>query len=310
MDAPISCKNLVKHYGEKVAVSGIDLTVRPGICFGLLGPNGAGKTTTVEMLVGLHAPTSGSMKLFGAEWGAGQDHVIRQRVGVQLQETQLADKLTVEEVITLFRSFYEKGRRVDQLIRLVDLEAERHQRFHTLSGGQKQRVALATALAGAPDLLFLDEPTTGLDPRARQSLWKVVESFRDGGGTVVLTTHYMDEAAVLCDEIAVMDSGKIIAQGTPRALIDSLGEVQFVEFELADAPPEFSPRDLEAVRHVQAVDQLRDRIRLTIPRELSVLSSVLASLAEAHVTPRGLTTHQATLDDVFLSLTGKALTDD
>jgi ABC-2 type transport system ATP-binding protein len=231
-------------------------------------------------------------------------------MGVQLQETQLADKLTVEEVITLFRSFYEKGRRVDQVIRLVDLETERNQRFHTLSGGQKQRVALATALVGAPDLLFLDEPTTGLDPRARQSLWKVVESFREEGGTVVLTTHYMDEAAILCDEIAVMDSGKIIAQGTPRALIDSLGEVQFVEFELADAPSGFSPRDLEDVRHVQAVDLIRDRIRLTIPRELSVLSSVLSSLADAQITPRGLTTHQATLDDVFLSLTGKALSDD
>jgi ABC-2 type transport system ATP-binding protein len=307
---PISCENLVKNYGDKVAVAGINLKVRQGICFGLLGPNGAGKTTTVEMLVGLHPPTSGCMRLFGLGWGEGHDQEIRERVGVQLQETQLADKLTIEEVVRLFRSFYKKGRSVDQLIALVGLEGERKQRFHTLSGGQKQRVALATALAGAPDLLFLDEPTTGLDPRARQVLWKVVEQFRDAGGTIVLTTHYMDEAAVLCDEIAVMDHGKIIAQGTPRALIDSLGEVQFVDFEIASAPPGFTPRDLEAIDAVLAVDEHRNRTRLTIGRKLTDLSSVLSSLSEAGVTPRGLTTHQATLDDVFLALTGKALTDD
>lgn len=307
MTFPISCKNLVKKYGEKAAVDGIDLEVREGICFGLLGPNGAGKTTTVEMLEGLHAPTSGTIELFGVEWGKGKDQFLRDRMGVQLQDTQLADKLKVVEVIQLFRSFYEEGRNVEELIELVDLKSERNQRFHTLSGGQKQRVALATALAGDPDLLFLDEPTTGLDPRARQSLWKVVERFREGGGTIVLTTHYMDEAAVLCDEIAVMDLGKLIAQGSPRALIDSLGEVQFVEFEIASAPDDFSLSRLENIPHVVAAELRREKYRLTMGRDLRTLTSVLEALEHLNVTPRGLTTHQATLDDVFLSLTGKEL---
>lgn len=307
MTLPISCKNLIKKYGEKTAVSGIDLEVRQGICFGLLGPNGAGKTTTIEMLEGLHAPTSGTIELFGVEWGKGKDQFLRDKMGVQLQDTQLADKLTVVEVIQLFRSFYDEGRNVEELIELVDLKAERNQRFHTLSGGQKQRVALATALAGDPDLLFLDEPTTGLDPRARQSLWKVVERFREGGGTIVLTTHYMDEAAVLCDEIAVMDLGRLIAQGSPRALIDSLGEVQFVEFEVASAPDEFSLSQLESIPHVTAAELRREKYRLTMGRDLRTLTSVLEGLERLNVTPRGLTTHQATLDDVFLSLTGKEL---
>jgi ABC-2 type transport system ATP-binding protein len=307
MAHPISCQNLVKKYGDKVAVAGIDLEVEKGICFGLLGPNGAGKTTTVEMLEGLHAPTSGTMKLFGQEWGQGNDQLIREKMGVQLQDTQLADKLTVEEVIRLFRSFYERGRTVESLIELVGLMKERAQRFHTLSGGQKQRVALATALAGDPELLFLDEPTTGLDPRARQALWKVVEQFREEGGTIVLTTHYMDEAAVLCDEIAVMDLGKIIARGSPRALIDSLGEVQFVEFEIATAPDDFSIEKLRQIQGVQNVEERREKYRLTIARDLRALSIVLEALGTLGVTPRGLTTHQATLDDVFLSLTGKEL---
>ncbi len=310
MTEPIFCQDLVKKYGEKTAVAGIDLEVPAGICFGLLGPNGAGKTTTVEMLEGLNTATSGQMKLFGVEWGTGRDQYIRDRMGVQLQDTQLADKLTVLEVVQLFRSFYERGRAVSELLELVQLKEEQHQRFHSLSGGQKQRVALATALAGAPELLFLDEPTTGLDPRARQLLWEVVERFREGGGTVVLTTHYMDEAAVLCDEIAVMDHGKIIARGSPRSLIDSLGEVQFVEFEVADAPADFSAKQLASLNEVQKVDERRGRIRLTIPRELIALTNVLQALSAAQVSPRGLTTHQATLDDVFLSLTGKGLADD
>lgn len=308
--SPIVCEKLVKRYGDKTAVAGLDLEVRPGICFGLLGPNGAGKTTTVEMLEGLHPPTSGSMRLFGDSWGSGRDQEIRERIGVQLQETQLADKLTVREVIQLFRSFYQRGRDVDELIRTVRLEEESNQRFHTLSGGQKQRVALAAALAGAPDLLFLDEPTTGLDPRARQVLWSVVERFRDEGGTVVLTTHYMDEAAVLCDDIAVMDLGRIIARGTPRSLIDSLGNVQFVEFEIHTPPADFTPASLEQCSAVQRVEERRGRVRLTIDRDLAALTSVLAALQEAQVVPVGLSTHQATLDDVFLHLTGKGLSDE
>lgn len=300
----IACESLVKHYGSKVAVAGIDLVVRRGQCFGLLGPNGAGKTTTVEMLEGLHEPTSGSIRIFGARWGTGRDQWIRERFGVQLQDTQLADKLTVEEVLTLFRSFYSAGRAVDELIATLDLEGERHQQFSKLSGGQKQRVAIATALAGAPDLLFLDEPTTGLDPRARQTLWGVVEAFRSGGGTVLLTTHYMEEAAVLCDELAVMDRGRIIAQGTPRSLVDSLGEVQFVDFECSETPNDAA---LTALPAVHAVDRRGARYRLRIERSLAALTSVLEELGRQGVIPIGLSTHQATLDDVFLHLTGRDL---
>ncbi len=305
MSSPaIACESLVKHYGEKVAVDGLNLRVPQGQCFGLLGPNGAGKTTTVEMLEGLHAPTSGTIRLFGMGWGNGQDHRLRERFGVQLQDTQLADKLRVEEVLTLFRSFYSRGRRVEELIDELDLGAFRRQQFHQLSGGQKQRVAVATALVGDPDLLFLDEPTTGLDPRARKSLWSVIERFRDGGGTVLLTTHYMEEAAMLCDHIAVMDRGKIIASDSPRALVDRLGDVQFMDFESADS------LDADALRALDFVEDVVERgrhYRVTLRRDLSALSLVISELSRQGVQPVGLSTHQATLDDVFLHLTGREL---
>jgi ABC-2 type transport system ATP-binding protein len=305
MSAPaIRCQSLVKIYGDKVAVAGIELTVEVGECFGLLGPNGAGKTTTVEMLEGLTKPDSGTVELFGLPWGKGQDRELQERLGVQLQDTQLADKLMVEEVLRLFRSFYRKGRSVDDLVRELDLEAERKQQYHKLSGGQKQRVALGTALAGDPELLFLDEPTTGLDPRARQQLWKIVQGFQSRGRSVLITTHYMEEAAALCDRIAVMDHGKIIALGTPRSLVDGLGLVQFVEFETKQAPDEAA---LSALPAVETVARRGEGYRLRIDRSLSALSSVLNELERQKVTPIGLSTHQATLDDVFLHLTGRAL---
>ena len=300
----IRCQSLVKCYGEKLAVAGIELTVEVGECFGLLGPNGAGKTTTVEMLEGLTKPDSGTVELFGLPWGKGQDHELQERLGVQLQDTQLADKLMVEEVLRLFRSFYRKGRSVDELVRDLDLQAERKQQYHKLSGGQKQRVALGTALAGDPELLFLDEPTTGLDPRARQQLWKIVQGFQSRGRSVLITTHYMEEAAALCDRIAVMDHGKIIALGTPRSLVDGLGLVQFVEFDTKVAPDEAA---LAALPAVETVARRGDGYRLRIDRSLSALTSVLNELERQQVTPIGLSTHQATLDDVFLHLTGRAL---
>jgi ABC-2 type transport system ATP-binding protein len=300
----IRCQSLVKCYGEKLAVAGIELTVEVGECFGLLGPNGAGKTTTVEMLEGLTKPDSGTVELFGLPWGKGQDHELQERLGVQLQDTQLADKLMVEEVLRLFRSFYRKGRSVDELVRDLDLQAERKQQYHKLSGGQKQRVALGTALAGDPELLFLDEPTTGLDPRARQQLWKIVQGFQSRGRSVLITTHYMEEAAALCDRIAVMDHGKIIALGTPRSLVDGLGLVQFVEFDTKVAPDEAA---LAALPAVETVARRGDGYRLRIDRSLSALTSVLNELERQRVTPIGLSTHQATLDDVFLHLTGRAL---
>jgi ABC-2 type transport system ATP-binding protein len=304
LDVAIECSALVKSYGEQRAVDNIDLSVKRGTCFGLLGPNGAGKTTTVEMLEGLTPPTSGLVRVLGHEWRRDTERQLRERIGVQLQETVLADKLTVEEVITLFRSFYRNRRGVEELIRLLSLESCRKQRYHRLSGGQKQRVAVACALVGIPDLLFLDEPTTGLDPRARQQLWSVVQDFRVRGGTVVLTTHYMEEAAALCDEIAVMDRGRIIAAGTPRSLIDRLGQVQFLEFELAGELDESALRELSVLRSIR-----RDgsRLRLELDRSPGALSTALLTLDSSGVTPIGLSAHQATLDDVFLQLTGHRL---
>jgi ABC-2 type transport system ATP-binding protein len=300
----IRCRALTKRYGAHLAVAGIDLEIPSGECFGLLGPNGAGKTTTVEMLEGLTTPDSGSIELFGLRWGTGHDVELKERFGVQLQDNQLADKLTVKEVFVLFRSFCSKGKTVAELLRLLDLEAVKDRQYHQLSGGQKQRVAIGCALAGDPQLLFLDEPTTGLDPRARQELWRVVREFRARGGTVLLTTHYMEEAAALCDRVAVMDLGKLIALGTPRALVDSLGLVQFVDFETDDPVDTTALQNLDCL---QSVEQRGDHYRLRIDRSLRSLATVLEELARQQVTPVGLSAQQATLDDVFLKLTGRAL---
>jgi len=221
-DIAFQCTGLQKRYGDVVAVDGLSLSVRRGECFGLLGPNGAGKTTTIEILEGLLAPDAGDVEVLGLRW-ARHEHELRQRLGIQLQETQLADKLTVEETLRLFRSFYREGRDVAELLQLVELESKRSSWVSKLSGGQKQRLSVACALAGAPDLLFLDEPTTGLDPQSRRQLWGVLERFRSAGGTILLTTHNMDEAEVLCDRVAIVDKGKVIALDTPKALIATLG---------------------------------------------------------------------------------------
>jgi ABC-2 type transport system ATP-binding protein len=221
------CINLVKRYGDVVAVDGLSFVVNRGECFGLLGPNGAGKTTTIEILEGLLEPDAGDVDVLGLTW---QEHEgeLRQRLGVQLQETQLGDKLTVEETLRLFRSFYHRGRTLDELLRIVELESKRHSWVGRLSGGQKQRLAVACALAGDPDLLFLDEPTTGLDPQSRRQLWALLAHFRQQGGTILLTTHYMDEAETLCDRVAIVDHGKVIAEGPPPELIAALGAPKVV----------------------------------------------------------------------------------
>jgi ABC-2 type transport system ATP-binding protein len=217
----VRCESLTKRYGDVTAVDGLSLTVRRGECFGLLGPNGAGKTTTIEILEGLLAPDAGQVEVLGLSWRT-DDEQLRQRLGIQLQETQLAEKLTVEETLRLFRSFYHRGRTIPELLAVVGLEGKRASWVGKLSGGQKQRLAVACALAGAPDLLFLDEPTTGLDPQSRRQLWGVLERFRAEGGTIVITTHYMDEAETLCDRVAVVDHGRVIALGTPKELIATL----------------------------------------------------------------------------------------
>jgi ABC-2 type transport system ATP-binding protein len=214
-------RGLRKAYRDVVAVDGIDLDVRLGECFGLLGPNGAGKTTTIEICEGLTTPDSGDVEVLGRRW-ATDAIALRERLGIQLQETQLADKLTVVETLKLFRSFYKQGPAVNEVIRLVQLDEKRNARVGALSGGQKQRLALACALVGAPELLFLDEPTTGLDPQARRQLWDLINVFKREGRTIVLTTHYMDEAEQLCDRVAILDHGHVIARGTPNELMASV----------------------------------------------------------------------------------------
>src|ERR1700683_5254009 len=227
-------RGLRKAYADVVAVDGLDLEVARGECFGLLGPNGAGKTTTIEICEGLTAPDSGTVEWLGFNWSANANQ-LRHRIGIQLQETQFPDKLTVEETLRLFRSFFRGGITVDDSIRLAQLEEKRHSRVGGLSGGQKQRLAMATALAGDPELLFLDEPTTGLDPQARRHLWDLVDELKRGGRTIILTTHYMDEAERLCDRVAIMDHGKVIALGTPQQLIASVGGEDIVEFAVSGA---------------------------------------------------------------------------
>src|SRR5438876_2102014 len=231
MDSPaLRCEKLVKHYGTLAAVDGLDLEIRRGECFGLLGPNGAGKTTTVEILEGLNEPTAGSVEVLGLRWDRNE-RALRQRLGISLQETHLPDKLTVEETLRLFRSFYAAGPEVNELLELVSLADKRKAWYVKLSGGQKQRLAVACSLVGDPAILFLDEPTTRLDPQSRRQLWGLIERFSTEGRTVLLTTHYMDEAQRLCDRVAIVDKGKVISQGTPRELIESLGGTDVVEIK-------------------------------------------------------------------------------
>src|SRR5262245_46055214 len=230
----VRCRGLVKRFADVVAVAGLDLEIGRGECFGLLGPNGAGKTTTIEILEGLTEPDEGEVEVLGERW-VGDGRELRERLGVSLQETQLNEKLTVAETLRLFRSFYREGRDPDQVLAALALEEKRDARVGKLSGGQKQRLAVACALVGDPDILFLDEPTTGLDPQSRLQLWQQVTAFRARGGTVLLTPHYMDEAERLCDRVAIVDHGKVIALGTPMGLIRSLHAADVIEF-VAEPP--------------------------------------------------------------------------
>jgi ABC-2 type transport system ATP-binding protein len=300
----VRCAGLVKRYADVTAVNGLDLEVRSGECFGLLGPNGAGKTTTVEILEGLTKSDGGTVEVLGQQWGAGDDHALRERLGVQLQETQLADKLTVEETVRLFRSFYSRGRSVEDVINTVALGEKRDARVGKLSGGQKQRLAVACALVSDPDLMFLDEPTTGLDPQARLKLWEIVESFRAAGGTVVLTTHYMEEAARLCDRIAIMDHGRTIAAGTPADLIASLGADQIVEFSVKGS---LDGTRLSGLPGVSGIREREGKYSLTVCDTGAALHALLAEMDNQNVKLDNLTTHEATLEDVFVSLTGRML---
>jgi ABC-2 type transport system ATP-binding protein len=292
------------------AVRGLDLDVPAGSCFGLLGPNGAGKTTTIEILEGLLEPTAGEVAVLGLAWKRDATK-LRERIGVTLQETKFTDKLSVLETLQMFRSFFERGVSAQDAIALVGLQEKSASHVGTLSGGQRQRLAVACALVGDPDLLFLDEPTTGLDPQSRRQLWEVVHSLRARGKTVLLTTHYMDEAEKLCDAIAIVDHGRVIARGSPAELIRSLGGDHVVEFAFADGAA--GGDVLESLKSLPAVRSARaetDGFQLTVAEPHVALPAVLDFAKARGATLSRLSTRHASLEDVFVALTGRHLRDE
>jgi ABC-2 type transport system ATP-binding protein len=302
-------RQLRKAYKDVVAVDGLNLEVRPGECFGLLGPNGAGKTTTVEICEGLTESDSGEVEVLGRRWSSDAAQ-LRQRLGIQLQDTQLSEKLTVHETVRLFRSFFRQGAEASEVIARVQLEEKQNARVGDLSGGQKQRLALACALVGDPDFLFLDEPTTGLDPQARRQLWELIEEFKKSGRTILLTTHYMDEAERLCDRVAIMDHGKEIALGTPRELIASTCAEHMVEFAAGSVSHTL---DVPALRRIEGVREVRtqnDAVLLQVTELHTAVPALLAELTRQNVPLTEFRTHSATLEDVFVTLTGRHLRDE
>jgi ABC-2 type transport system ATP-binding protein len=308
-NSALRVRNLRKAYKDVVAVDGLQLEVRLGECFGLLGPNGAGKTTTVEICEGLTAPDAGEVEVLGMRWSSDAEQ-LRQRLGIQLQDTQLSEKLTVLETVRLFRSFFRQGPETSEVIALVQLEEKQKSRVGSLSGGQKQRLALACALVGDPDFLFLDEPTTGLDPQARRQLWDLIEQFKLAGRTILLTTHYMDEAERLCDRVAIMDHGRMIALGTPRELIASIGAEHMVEFSAGSAAKAL---DVPALRRIEGIRDVRTEngnVRMQVTELHRAVPSLLDELARQGVSLTELRTHSATLEDVFVTLTGRHLRDE
>jgi len=310
MPTAIRCTELEKRYEGRPpveAVRGLDLSVETGECFGLLGPNGAGKTTTIEIIEGLTEPTSGSVEVLGMSW-RDNARAIRQRLGISLQETRLSEKLQVDETITLFRSFYDRGPDPADVIRQVELEEKAQARVGKLSGGQKQRLAVACALVGNPDLLLLDEPTTGLDPQSRRQLWKLITDFRAHGRTVLLTTHYMDEAERLCDRVAVVDHGKVIALGTPSELIAALGGEHVIQFTLENgaAPPAVAD-GFASVSGVRSVRMDEEQYCLAVEEPHIAIPALLEKLREEGRQLASLTTRHASLEDVFVNLTGRHL---
>jgi ABC-2 type transport system ATP-binding protein len=320
--SPIECTNLRKTYDGKVeAVRGISLRIEAGECFGLLGPNGAGKTTTIEILEGLLAPTSGEVRIFGHTW-SDNPRQLREWIGISLQETRLSEKLNVRETIELFASFYDAPSSTSEVLDELQLTEKAISWVGKLSGGQKQRLAVATALVGNPRILFLDEPTTGLDPQSRRQLWDIVRTFQKKGGTVLLTTHYMDEAERLCDRLAIVDHGVIIAEGTPSELIDRLGGHHVVEFQVSggsngnvksgeqrgDVPDEITAwRALPSVESVRRDDAT---VCLSVREPHLTIPALLAVLQQEGLQLKHLSTRQASLEDVFVRLTGRHLRED
>ncbi len=314
MQHAVLCQDLHKTYdtGKNPvrALAGLTLEVARGECFGLLGPNGAGKTTTVEILEGLLEPTSGEVRVLGSSWGEGRDQELRERLGITLQESKLPEKLSVRETLQLFRSFYPRGLSPNVAMELVSLQEKSDAWVRKLSGGQKQRLTVACALVGQPELLFLDEPTTGLDPQARRQLWEVVNNLKQEGNTIVLTTHYMDEAEKLCDRVAVIDHGQVIAMGSPHELISRLGGEHIIEFTVeADDSAQIEARRFLHLPTVTSASREASGFLLTVSKPHLSIPALLAFLESEQLQLRSLTTRHVNLEDVFVSLTGRHLRD-
>ena len=310
MPAAIQCRGLRKTYDGKVeAVRGLDLEIQTGECFGLLGPNGAGKTTTIEILEGLLAPTAGEVTILGRTWQAHQRE-LRELLGISLQETRFSEKLSVRETLELFASFYRWPRSSAEVMQEMELTEKANSWVGKLSGGQKQRLAVATALVGNPQILFLDEPTTGLDPQSRRQLWDIVRAFQRRGGTVLLTTHYMDEAERLCDRVAIVDHGQIIAQGTPPQLIARLGSHHVVEFATSAGDGAASKELWRALPGVDSVHEDDGMLLLRVREPHQTIPALLAAVESQGSQLVHLTTRQASLEDVFVHLTGRHLRED
>ena len=312
MTAPspaLRAEGLVKRFGSLTAVDGIDLELQRGICLAMLGPNGAGKTTTIEMLEGITRPDAGRIEILGRSWTRDAAE-IRERIGVQLQETRLQEKVTVFETLRLFRAFYREGRDLREVLEIVGLVDKRDARVETLSGGQHQRLSLACALVSSPELLFLDEPTTGLDPQARRRVWEIVERFKSTGGTVLLTTHYMEEAEKLADHVVILDAGKVIARGSPASVIASLRAESIVELHPRDGKGALlEDAALLALPGVGEVRREGAAFTLVVTDTQASVAALLAHLDRVGVELESLQTHHPTLEDVFVALPGKHLRD-
>ena len=301
MDTIVEVEHLRKTYGSTVAVEDISFTVCAGESFGIVGPNGAGKTTTIECIVGLRTPTAGVIRVLGMD-PQRQSKALRQRLGVQLQQAALPDRIKVWEALDLFASFYDQPADPAALLKQWGLEEKRNSAFATLSGGQKQRLFIALSLINNPAVVFLDELTTGLDPQARRATWELISDIRRRGTTVILVTHFMEEAERLCDRLAIIDHGRLIALDTPQRLIASLDQETCVRFTL---PKEINLAMLEQLPHVSRV--LRQGDEVAVYGSGPVMAQVAGVLASHDIVPADLRSQQATLEDVFLKLTGHAM---
>jgi ABC-2 type transport system ATP-binding protein len=304
--AAIRCRDLHKAFGAVKAVDGVDLRVASGECFGLLGPNGAGKTTTIEILEGLTPRDAGEVQILGRTWER-EPGEIRRRIGVSLQESRTTEKLSVFETLRLFRSFYDHGIDPEEAMRFLSLEEKRDTWVVKLSGGQRQRLAVACALVGDPEILFLDEPTTGLDPQSRLQLWDRIQALKDRGKTVLLTTHYMEEAERLCERVAIMDHGKIIAEGTPAQLIGRLHASNILEFS---TEPVLAETDVHAIAGAREARARDSRWLVSVDSLVDAIPSLFPILDRTRARLVTLNTHNATLEDVFVTLTGRELRDE